>query len=89
MEEVLSGRGELKEGGTRIGEAEYKLIIVEKSGVRSGRGTIYADAMTLLEAFDAKSLTMTRSDTNKDIRIIVKSYTMGDHASFVVDGSPD
>jgi hypothetical protein len=89
MEEILQGRGELKENGVAIGDAEYKLFISERNGVISGRGTIYADPMILLDAYEAKSLTLTREDTGKDIRIVVNSYTPGHSASFAVNGSPD
>ncbi|OHV84158.1 hypothetical protein LCM4573_00130 [Rhizobium sp. LCM 4573] len=79
----------MRANGASIGDAEYKLFVSERDGIRSAKGTLYADPAILMDAFEARDLTLTRMDTKKEIRIIVSSYTPGDFAKFAVDGSPD
>jgi hypothetical protein len=86
---TLSGRGELKDAGRPIGEAEYKIHLSQSGAIRSGRGELYSDPDVISDAFDARNLTITRQDTGKDIGIIVESYNGGAQASIILSGSPD
>lgn len=86
---TLSGRGNLSVAGKVIGEVDYKISRFKtNSGALDAAGKIVGEAETLIEAFDAPRLRLTRQDTERDIDIAVKSMRGGMEADVVFIG-PD
>lgn len=86
---LLTGRGEIRIADKSIGQAEYKISVQQSGHTRRATGRIWAHNDVLLEAYEARDITLIREDCGFAMSLSVTNHSAFDTmAQVTVNGSP-